>query len=144
MARILLVEDDPMQRREYARYLRSTDGGGHEVDEAKSATQALQLAHEHAYDLVLLDIMLAYEPEDEANSEIVDSVVDYGRKMGVYVYRKIRESPNPPAIGLVSVVDDLAVLSEFPDVVGRLGKYLKTLDELGQAVERWLPKHKRR
>jgi CheY-like chemotaxis protein len=137
MARLLLVEDDPMQRREYATYLRSKDGGGHEVDEARSATTAVQWARTKQYDLVILDIMLAFEPEDVANPEIVDTDVDYGREMGLYVYKQMMELPNPPAVGIVSVVDDYAVLSEFPKIVGRLGKYLKLVD-LGEAVSKWL------
>ena len=137
MALILVVEDDPMQREQYALYLRSRDGGEHQVDEASSATVAVRLAKEKAYDLVLLDIMLAYAPEDESNPEIDDFTVDYGRKMGVYVYGKLRELPKPPQIGLVSVVDDYATLSEFPDAVGRLPKYFH-LQALGEAVSVWL------
>ncbi|MGA2619425.1 MAG: response regulator [Thermoguttaceae bacterium] len=137
MALILLVEDDPMQREQYALYLRSRDGGGHQVDEAGSATIAVRMAKEKAFDLVLLDIMLAYAPEDETNPEINDFTVDYGRRMGVYVYRELKKLPTPPRIGLVSVVDDFATLSEFPDTVGRLTKYFN-LQALGEAVSGWL------
>lgn len=81
--------------------------------------------------------MLAYAPEDETNTEIDDFTVDYGRKMGVYVYRELKKLPQPSRIGLVSVVDDYAVLSEFPDTVGRLPKYFN-LQALGEAVSNWL------
>ena len=137
MARILIVEDDPMQREQYALYLRSEEGGSHEVDEAKSATEAVGLTTKKTYDLILLDIMLAYEPEDDANAEIDDFEVDYGRKLGVYVYRKVRALPNPPPIALVSVIDDYGTLSEFPKAVGHLPKYF-SLNDLGDMVSKWL------
>lgn len=139
MAKILLVEDDPDQCREYAIYLRSDGGGHHAVDEAKSATSAVRMAIENKYDLVLLDIMMAYQPEDEENPEILDHEVDYGRKMGLYVYNKVRELANPPRIALVSVVRELGVLAEFPQVVGHLEKYF-ALEELGSTVSKWLEK----
>jgi CheY-like chemotaxis protein len=125
MAKILLVEDDPLQREQYALFLRSKDGGGHDVEEAESATKAVNLIRKEKYDLVLLDIMMAYGPEDEKNPEIKDFEVDYGRKMGVYVYNEARKLSKPPRIALISVVDDYGVLSEFPDVVGYLSKYFE-------------------
>lgn len=137
MAKILLIEDDPDQCEQYAIYLRSPDGGSHEVYEAKSATQAVDLVTKNSYDLILLDIMLAYAPEDRNNKDINDYEVDYGRKMGLYVYNRIRQLSEPPSIALVTVVDDLSVLSEFPDVVGYMGKYFP-LDKLGDNVLKWL------
>lgn len=141
MAKILIVEDDPLQEEQYAVYLRSRDGGLHEVGEAKSATEAVRLMSQNTYDLVLLDIMLAYSAEDRRNPEVDDSEVDYGRKMGLYVYKKAKALHSPPPIALVSVVDDYAVLSEFPDVVGRLPKYFN-LDQLGDMVSRCLARGK--
>lgn len=137
MARILMVEDDQMLRKQYALYLRSRDGGTHEVDEAGSATKAVELIGQNAYDLVLLDIMLAYGPDDERNKEIVAQEVDYGRKMGLYVYKRIRALPRPLPIVLVSVVDDYGILSEFPDVMERLPKYFP-LEDLGTTVRKCL------
>jgi CheY-like chemotaxis protein len=137
MARILLVEDDLDQCREYAIYLRSAQGGAHQVDEAQSATSAVHLLADNKYHLVLLDIMMPYKPDDQENQEIQDHEVDYGRKMGLYVYKKIRELPNPPPVGLVSVMREPSVLAEFPEVRGHLAKYF-SLDELGRCVERWL------
>ena len=135
MARILLVEDDPMLCKEYARYLRSPDGGAYTMDEAKSATSAVQLVQQNQYDLILLDIMMAYAEEDQRNEEIDDVEVDYGRKMGLYVYRKVRELPHPPPIALVSVVDDYGTLSEFQEVAAYLPKYFE-LDKLKQLVKK--------
>ena len=137
MAKILLVEDDPLLREQYALYLRAQDGGGHEVDEARSATQAVGLLKDTWYDLVLLDIMLAYEKEDDENQEIDEYEVDYGRKMGLHVYKKIRELKVPPPVILISVVTEYGVLAEFPEVVGRLAKYF-SLPELGEMVSRSL------
>ena len=137
MAKILVVEDDPMQLEHYSIYLKSKDGGSHDVHEAKSATRAMSLIKQNQYDLVLLDIMMAYAQEDRNNPEIDDAQVDNGRKMGLYVYEKSRELAQAPPIALVSVVDDLAVLSEFPEVVGYLGKYF-ALHELGDKVKTWL------
>jgi CheY-like chemotaxis protein len=133
MAKVLIIEDDPMLLEQYAIYLRSPAGGSHAVEQAKSATKAVELIKRNSYDLVLLDIMLAYEPEDELNPDINDQEVDYGRKMGLYVYRTIRVLHTPPPILLVSVVDDYGVLSEFPDAIGHLSKYFK-LDDLGTLV----------
>lgn len=137
MAKILLVEDDPDQCSEYASYLRSPKGGSHKVHEAKYGTSAVQMVQANKYDLVLLDIMMAYQPEDEANSDIKDHEVDYGRKMGLYVYKTIKQLPDPPPIALISVVREISVLAEFPDVVGHLPKYF-TLDELRKHVDKWL------
>lgn len=137
MAKILLVEDDPDQCREYAIYLRSPAGGSHEVNEVKSATSAVRMAQENKYDLILLDIMMAYQHEDETNPEINDYVVDSGRKMGLYVYNKIKELSQPPPIALISVVRELSILAEFPDVVGHLPKYF-SLKDLGTHVQKWL------
>ena len=137
MAKILLVEDDPMLREEYATFLRSKDGGSHEVDVAGSATKAVGRVRNKKYDLVLLDVMMAYDDEDKANPEIVDHEVDYGRKMGVYVYTIIQGLEDPPLIALVSVVDDFSILAEFPVVVGYLKKYFR-LEALGKKVARWL------
>ena len=137
MAKILVVEDDPMQLEQYSIYLKSKDGGSHVVHEAESATKAITLIKQNTYDLIVLDIMMAYAEEDRNNSEIDDAEVDYGRKMGLYVYKQVRELPNPPPIALVSVLEDLAVLSDFPEVIGYLGKYFE-LPELGDKVKTWL------
>ncbi len=139
MAKLLIVEDDAMLRKQYALYLRSRDGGAHEVDEAEFATGAVSLICRNSYDLITLDIMLVYSPDDESNPDIDDYEVDYGRKMGLYVYRKIQALQNPPPILLVSVIDDYAVLSEFPDAAGHLPKYFK-LDDLGEMVSSCLEK----
>jgi len=58
MARILLIEDDPLQRTEYARYLASNDGGAHEIHEARSATEAIRLISAISFDLILLERVL--------------------------------------------------------------------------------------
>jgi CheY-like chemotaxis protein len=137
MAKILLVEDDPDQCREYAIYLRSQNGGSHQVDEAKSATSAVRMVNDNKYDLVLLDIMMAYQPEDEANPDIKDHEVDYGRKMGLYVYNKTRELSDPPPIAIISVIREISVLGEFSDVIGHLPKYF-SIDKLGENVKKWL------
>jgi DNA-binding response OmpR family regulator len=137
MAKILLVEDDPDQGREYEIYLESPDGGNHEVDWANSATSAVKMLRTKDYDLVLLDIMLAFQDEDEKNRDIDLHDVDYGRRMGLHVYKKARELSNPPLIALVSVVREISVLNEFPEIVGQLPKYFN-LDELGKSVKKWL------
>jgi CheY-like chemotaxis protein len=141
MAKILLVEDDPDQCREYASFLRSQRGGLHEVDEVESATSAVRMAQDNKYDLVLLDIMMAYQTEDEDNPEINDYEVDYGRKMGLYVYNRIRQLPQPPPIALISVVHDLSTLAEFSGVGSYLPKPF-TLGELGTHVHKQLKKPK--
>lgn len=137
MGAILLVEDDPDQCHEYAIYLISEEGGAHDVDEAQSATSAVEMLQVKDYDLVLLDIMMAFQPQDEKNPDINDQEVDYGRKMGLHVYNKIKEMSKSPPIAVISVVRELAVLAEFPDVVGHLPKYF-SLDQLGGNVRKWL------
>ena len=137
MAQILLVEDDIDQSEQYSTFLRSNDGGSHIVETAQSATTAVKMASKKRYDLVLLDIMMSYFPEDEANEEIDDHKVDYGRKMGLYVYSKICELPTSPPIALISVVRESTILAEFPLVVGYLSKYF-TLEDLRKSVLQWL------
>jgi len=137
VARILVVEDDPDLSREFALYLRSEDGGAHDVEEVGSATAAVEALRRRCYDLVLLDVMMPYSAEDDENPEIDDAEVDYGRKMGLHVYRKARMLGEPPRIGLITVVREAGVLVDFPDAVGVLAKYFP-LDDLGRAVADWL------
>ncbi len=125
MAKILLVEDDPMQRRHYSLFLGSDDGGKHQVDEVNCATEAVRMLQESRYDLILLDIMLAFQDVDKSNQDIIPHDVDYGRKMGLYVYNVVQTMSNPTPIALISVIDDCGILSEFPEIVGYLGKYFE-------------------
>jgi len=111
------------------------------VDVANSATQAVRLIEQNLYDLVLLDIVMAYTPEDKANTEIKDFEVDYGRKMGLYVYRKMQSLPSPPPIAIVSVVDDFYTLSEFRNAVGHLRKHF-VFSELTRKIKEWLSESK--
>ena len=129
-ALILIVDDNPQNLQILGSILRKN---GYKVAAAQNGLQALDFISKKLPDLILLDIMLVYGNDDDSNPEIKDHEVDYGRKMGLYVYQKIRGLQNPPPILLVSVVDDYAVLSEFPDVVGHLAKYFK-LDDLSEMV----------
>lgn len=55
MARILVVEDDPIVSQAYSIVLKAE---GFEVDAADSAEEGLKLARHHRPDLILLDILL--------------------------------------------------------------------------------------
>jgi DNA-binding response OmpR family regulator len=55
MARILVVEDDPHVRHLVQVVL---GGEGHETESAGSGSEALEELSEHAYDLIVLDLML--------------------------------------------------------------------------------------
>lgn len=55
MSRILIVDDDPVNRELLGAYL---DGGGHQLYEADSGEGALALVEATAPDLVLLDVMM--------------------------------------------------------------------------------------
>lgn len=55
MARILLVEDDPIVR---ASVLAVLEKAGHEVAEAVNGTAAIDLIGVHAFDLVITDVIM--------------------------------------------------------------------------------------
>ena len=54
-SKILLVDDDPSNLRNVARFLR---GEGYEVDEAGGGNEALQFLDQASYDLVLSDVSM--------------------------------------------------------------------------------------
>lgn len=53
--RVLIVDDEPLNRDLFSRYLRKK---GFEVMSAKDGMEALDIARDHAFDLVLLDLMM--------------------------------------------------------------------------------------
>ena len=52
---VLYVDDDPAMTKSVALMLRQA---GHSCDQAELGEQAVELANEHAYDAIILDIML--------------------------------------------------------------------------------------
>src|SRR5260221_14752196 len=55
MARLLIVDDQPLNRELLHAYL---EGSGHELVDAESGEQALEIAGRQLPDLVLLDVMM--------------------------------------------------------------------------------------
>lgn len=57
MARILLIEDEPVNRTLFRRVL---EWGGHEILEAPDGQQGIHLALDHKPDLILMDLSLPH------------------------------------------------------------------------------------
>ena len=68
--RILLAEDEEQLGRVYRAAL---EHQGYQVDHALNGQEAVDLAREYAYDVMILDIMMPVKTGLEALSEIRDS-----------------------------------------------------------------------
>jgi len=75
--RILLVEDQQALACNIIDYLTAA---GHQLDYAATGTLALQLAKQHSYDLVLLDLMLLIQMA----GSFVPSCASSGSKLCLY------------------------------------------------------------
>ena len=82
--RVLIVDDNP-EIREIIRILLS--GEGYELEEAKNGNEALEKAGETAFDLIILDIMIARhgrvsymygDQEEEQRADLVPQCEDTG------------------------------------------------------------------
>ena len=87
MAKILLVEDDPMVEEIYERKFKSA---GFEVDNAKTGKEVLQMAKGTHYDLVLLDMVLPEMGGLEVLKELRGNA-EYDRDLKIVVFSNLSQ-----------------------------------------------------
>jgi CheY-like chemotaxis protein len=94
--RILIVEDEPLSRKNIGLFLREV---GYEIDEAKDGVEALNLIDSFKFDLVLSDLRMP-------------------RVDGIAVISHLRSiSPDTPFIVLTAYAADAVYLSKMPRAV---------------------------
>jgi DNA-binding response OmpR family regulator len=91
MAKILLVEDDPMISEIYQRKFVAS---GFEVDTAMSASEVLEKAKENRYDLVLLDLVLPEMNGIEILEKIRGDVQSYDPALKVVIFSNLNDQEN--------------------------------------------------
>lgn len=91
MAKILLVEDDPMISEIYQRKFKSS---GFEVDPAMSGSEVLAKAKENKYDLVLLDLVLPEMNGMEILEKLRSEPESYDPDLKVAIFSNLNDQEN--------------------------------------------------
>jgi CheY-like chemotaxis protein len=113
--RILIVEDEPVTRKNISRFLREL---GYYVDEAKDGAEALDLLNTSRFDLLLSDVRMP-------------------RVDGMIVSSYLRcTSPNTPVIIITGYPDEMVGAFQAPRVV-RMSKPV-LLDDLESKIRQLL------
>ena len=113
--KILLVDDEPLARQRLAALVREL--GGHDiVAEAANGREAVELAGEHAADVVLLDVAMP--------------VMD-----GLEAARHLATLPSPPALVFCTAFDQHALAAFEAAAVDYLVKPVRA-ERLAEALER--------
>lgn len=89
MTRVLIVEDDPMNYRVFAKIL--TKRGGMEVKGTENVEEVLQLAQSKAIDIILMDVSLA-------NSRYQGKAVN-----GIHITQILKANPDTASVPVILV-----------------------------------------
>lgn len=133
MAKILLVEDDPMISEIYQRKLELT---GFEVGIAMTGKEALKKAREDKYDLMLLDLVLPEMDGMDVLKEIKKSG-KYNSEMKVIIFSNLTEKENQEK-ALENGADGFISKSQFNPsaLVGEIQRRLENFHEQQKNLEK--------
>lgn len=84
--RILWLDDDPPHVESHIEALRRA---GHEVELAKTVTEAKGRLEHQRYDLLILDVMIPTDESEEG--EFPPSETEWGRDTGLAFYRRLKD-----------------------------------------------------
>lgn len=115
MATVCFVDDEPAFLESYDRRLRDE---GHAVLHAQTVAEARKILAAHAIDLVVLDIMLPYEPLEDLlrlSPQELEEAVERDVWSGIRLFQTLRSEHPDVRVVIFSVLPETEIRSQSPD-----------------------------